>query len=576
MPNMDDISFFDSSPYAHRGGLWSDAARCEKSEPASTSREADSVKPVVFEPDLSPTVAISEEVTAPAMPPSDSTEDVVVDVSPFEAVPVIRTATSGTSESNSKGSRRRSWFSSGGDESDVGQGEIEDGVRGRRSRSTSAATPRQENLAIASPADDVELDDKTSVFLSSHYQGRSSSANSQTCSRSSRTDSISSSVGGDEFSNYLSDSGVASKSSRNSAGSTTASSFLSTLKSKAADKQALSNSAKEAMRKLGVNWGLKKDISANGSQDDVPDVGPSDARIRTDNTHGRPSYAEVRAAVTERRERRDDSGSAHIPVPNGKGTRSTSASSGHLASSTGVPISPLPVSQGGSSEGSSKSVASSLPRSAIENAMGDSLKDRDFTDITEEHPRPSIIHTQPSQARMTIPGIHASHRGEPLSMGNIAPSPSPESKSKGPAIQSMYRLWKSPILAGQQPSQDNQSTARAESDVERNADVAPLSLSAEVASSTPRPIPPPLPPRAISSNIVVRHTPESSIAPSTSPASDSLKNIAEREEMKRASPVHALSSLSLEGGESSPGDTPLELDTAKRPDNRPPLPPRRM
>lgn len=584
MPNMDDISFFDSSQYAHRGGLWSDAARREKSEPGSTSPEVESVKPV-SESDLSSTVVTSEEATSPSIDYSHSTED---HASPFETLPIARSATTGTSESNPKASLRRSWFSSGGDGSDVGEGETEesDSVRGRRSRTTSTTTPRQETPTTpspAKPADKMELDDETPEFLSPQYLGRSSSVHSQTRSRSSRTDSISSSVGGDESSNYLSDSGAASKSPRHSVSSTTASSFLSTLKSKAADKQALSNSAKEAMRKLGVNWGLKKDNSVSGSQDDVPDVGPSDARIRTDSTHGRPSYADVRAAVTERRERKDDGGSAPIPIPNGKGMRSTSASSGHMSSSTGAPVSPPLVSQGGSSEGSSSSkfVAPSLSRSATENVTSDPLKDRDFTDVTEEHHRPSIIHTQPSQARMTIPGIHASHRGEPLSMGNIAPLPPTESRSKGPAIPSMYRLWKSPILTGQQQGPDTQSTGHTETEVERNADVAPLSLSADVASPPPRPIPPPLPPRAIPSDVSVKQTPDSSrdsISPSTSPRSDALKNIAERGEMKRESPMQASSSSSLspEAAESLQADTDTTRPEGRRLDNRPPLPPRRV
>ena len=582
MPNMDDISFFDSSQYLHRGGLWSDAARSEKEEHTSTSSEVEGIKPVASEPGLSFTTVASEEATVPFMKRSHSAEDLVVDPS-IETTPVIRTSTSGTSESNLKASQQRSWFSSGGDDSDAGEKEVDesDDVRGRRSRATSTATPRQElpaNSLPDMPADEMELDVETPGLLSPQYQGRSSSLHSH--SRSSRTGSISSSVGGEESSNYLSDSGAASKSPRHSIGSTTASSFLSTLKSKAADKQALSNSAKEAMRKWGVNWGLKKDNSGNGSQDDAPDVSSSDARIRTDSTHGRPSYAEVRAAVTERRERKDDGASAPIPIKNGKGTRSTSTSSGHMVSSTGASASPPLMTQGSSSEGSSSSkfVGPSLSRSATENTMSDPLKDRDFTDITEEQRRPSIIHTQPSQARMTIPGIHASHRGEPLSMGNIAPSsPSPESKLKGPVIPSMYRLWKSPILTGQQHGSDNQSTMRTETD-ERNADVAPLSLSADVASPPPRPTPPPLPPRVISSSFSVKNTPDSlKDSPSASPTSEVLENIGEREEMKQGSSMQSPSSLSSGPAETSlPAEATTELDVARRPDNRPPLPPRRV
>ncbi|KAG0707545.1 hypothetical protein DFH29DRAFT_844627 [Suillus ampliporus] len=537
MPNMDDISFFDSSLYEHRGGLWSDAARRKESEPSSTSSEAESV-PLL------------------------------------ESVPVIRSATTGTSESTVKTSGRPSWFSTGGDGFDVGEEVEESSVRGRRSRTTSSTTPRRELPAssLDKPASEMELDDETSGYLSPQYHGRSSSTHSQAQSRSSRADSISSSVsvGGEEFSSGFSDSGTASKSPRHSVGSSTASSFLSTLKSKAADKQALSNSAKEAMRKWGVNWGgLKKDNSAN-SQDDVPDVGPSDARIRPESTHGRPSYAEVRAAVTERKERRDDCGSSPIPIPNGKGKRSTSASSSRMA---GAPASPSHITQGGSSEGSSsKFVAPSMSRSATENAMNDPLKDRDFTDVTEEQRRPSIIHTQPSQARtMTIPGIHASHRGEPMSMGNIAASSTPpESKPKGPAIQSMYRLWKSPILTGQLQASDSQSTpTRAE---ERNADVAPLSLSADAASPVPRAIPPPLPPRTITSTVLAPRTFDSSkdsAVPSISLAS---------EEMRGGSPVQGSSSSasSSEPTETSPPIGTPESVIAKGPDNKPPLPPRRV
>lgn len=574
MPNMDDISFFDSSPYLHRGGLWSDAARRHQSEPASTSPEVEveGVKPAASEADLPSISGPSEEVAA-SMKRSVSAEDLVVDASSLGGVPVIRSATTGTSDSNVKASRRRSWFSSGGDDSDVGEDAEESDLRGRRSRATSSTTPKQDlpaNSYPDKPTNETELDEEKPEYLSPQYHGRSSSAHSLARSRSSRADSVSSSVsvGGDESFNGLPDSGAPSKSPRALAGSNTASFLFSTLKSKAADKQALSNSAKEAMRKWGVNWGgLKKDSGVN-SQDDVPDVGPSDARVRTESTHGRPSYAEVRAAVTERRERRDDGGSAPIPIPSGKEKRSTSPTSGHMSLSSGAPASPPYMTQGVSSEGSSSSkfVAPSLSRSATEN---DPLKDRDFTDVTEEHRRPSIIHTQPSQARtMTIPGIHASHRGEPMSMGNVAPSSTPpESKPKGPAIQSMYRLWKSPILTGQPQGSDNQSTPTHADIDEHNVDVAPLSLSADVASPSARPVPPPLPPRTVS---LVPRTPDSSkdsVVHTVSPAS---------EEMRGISPVQGSSNTSAEPAETSSPVGKSEPVTVKGPDNRPPLPPRRV
>ncbi|KAG2138657.1 uncharacterized protein EDB93DRAFT_1164342 [Suillus bovinus] len=565
MPNMDDISFFDSSPYLHRGGLWSDAARREQSEPTSTSPEVEAkgVKPAASEADLPSNSGTSEEVTAPLIKRSVSAEDLVVDASSLGGVPVIRSATTGTSDSNVKASRP------GGDDFDVGDDVEESDLRGRRSRATSSTTPKQglpANSHPDKPTGETELDEE---YLSPQYRGRSSSAHSLARSRSSRADSVSSSVsvGGEESFNGLSDSGASSKSPRPSTGLNTASSLFSTLKSKATDKQALSNSAKEAMRKWGVNWGgLKKDSSVN-SQDDVPDVGPSDARIRKESTHSRPNYAEVRAAVAERRDRRDDGGSTPIPIPNGKEKRSTSLSSGHMSLLSGAPASPPHIMQGGSSEGSSSSrfVAPSLSKSATEN---DLLQDRDFADETEEHRRPSIIHTQPSQARtMTIPGIHASHRGEPMSMGNIAPSSTPpESKPKGPAIQSMYRLWKSPILTGQPQGSDNQlMPIRADVD-ERNADVVPLSLSTDVASPSARPPPPPLPPRTVSS--VPRTAADSfeDAVPSVSAAS---------EDMRGASPVQGSSNPSPEPAETSPPVGTSEPVIVKGPDNRPPLPPRK-
>lgn len=569
MPNMDDISFFDSSPYLHRGGLWSDAARRQQSEPASTSTkvEAESVKPAASEADLPSISGPSEEVTASSIKRSVSAEDLVVNASSLGGVSVIRSATTGTSDSNVKISKH---LSSGGDDSDAGEHVEESNLRGRRSRATSSTTPKQDlltNLYPDKPTGEMELDEERPGYLSPQYHGRSSSVHSLAHSRSSRADSVSSSVsvGGDEPLNGFSDSDIPSKSPRPSSGSNAASSLFSTLKSKAADKQALSNSAKEAMRKWGVNWGgLKKDSNVN-SQNDVPDVGHSDAH-RTESVHGRPSYAEVRAAVTERRERRDDGGSAPIPIPNGKGERSTSPSS-DVSLLSGAPASSPHIIQGGLSEGSSsfKSVAPSLSRSATEN---DPLKDRDFTDVTEEPRRPSIIHTQPSQARtMTIPGIHASHRGEPMSMGNTAPSSTPpESKSKGPAIQSMYRLWKSPILTGQLQGSDNLSTPlRADTD-ERNADVAPLSLSADAASPSVRPVPPPLPPRTVSSVPRTTDSSKDSAVFSVSPAS---------EEMRGGSPVQGISNPSPQPAETSPPAGISELVIVKGPDNRPPLPPRR-
>lgn len=565
---MDDISFFESVEYEHRGGLWADAVRLDKPMTAPTPEVA--TKPSANVVGSHP----SEETVPSTLVHAHSEEEPATETPSLDSIPIIHPVTT-SSEKASATARRRSWFSPVTDielhcEHTV---EVEEEiVRGRTERSAGQdgdLTPLPDTTTMQ-PSDVSDNDQDAREYLSP----RSSSAHSHTRSRSSRAHSISSSVGGDEPSNYLSDTSATSKSPRHSLGTSTTSSFLSTLKSKAGDKQALSNTAKEAMRKWGV-WGLKKDNGGNPSPDDLPDVGPSDHRPRTEGTRGRQSYADMRAAVIERRERDQSEGmngsASPIPIPQGSGRdkrRSPSLSGGRMAS----------YSSGSTSPG--------LSRSLGDNVSSDPFKDRDFTEAVEENPAPSLIHTQPSQARtMTIPGIHASHRGEVMSMGNVASvSPAPESKPKGPTIQSMYRLWKSPILTGQliqeaQTSSSSTSPGRGETN-DRNPDVAPLSLTPEVISPPSRPVPPPLPPRTISS-VAVRHAAETvddsiPIDPSTSAASRALKSIASRDETRR---------LSIEINVPNDGETttPLgasELTSTAVPtiirDNKPPLPPRRI
>ena len=549
LPNMDDISFFDSGEYEHRGGIWADAVRLDKPMPAPA--------PEVVAKPSAPSVGSqpSEEAGPSTLARAQSEQEPATPGS----IPIIRSVTT-SSEKTSTAARRRSGFSSGADTGvDYEHAkEVEEEVRGRRERSAEPngdLTPPPDTPKHPSDASDNDLDDHE------YLSPRPSSAHSHTRSRSSRAPSISSSAGGDDSFNYLSDTSATSKSPRH--GTSTTSSFLSALKSKAGDKQALSNTAKEAMRKWGV-WGLKKEVGGNPSPDDFPDVGPSDHRPRTENTHGRQSYADMRAAVIERRERehteRANGGSSPVPIPQGK-ERSPSLSGGRMTS----------YSSGSTSPG--------LSRSLGENVSNDPFKDRDFTEVADENAAPSLIHTQPPQGRtMTIPGIHVSHRGEVMSMGNVAPvSPVPESKPKGATIQSVYRLWKSPILTGQQSqeTQSSSSTSPGRGDMnDRNHDVAPLSLTSEVIPPPSRSAPPPLPPRTISS-VAVRHaaeiTDESPVVPSVSAASQALKTIASRDETRRVSNEINIS----EDGESRGAPTSTAVVTTS-PVSKPPLPPRRV
>ncbi|KAH0837973.1 hypothetical protein J3R83DRAFT_6210 [Lanmaoa asiatica] len=557
LPNMDDISFFDSVEYEHRGGLWADAVRLDKPMAAPAPE-------VVTKPSVDVVGSEPLQGTVPStVACAQSEEEPATETPSLYSIPIIRSVTT-SSEKTSTATRRRSWFSSGAD-TELDAREVEEVVRGRRERSAE----HDSSLTLPPDTPTIHPSDVSDDNRDAHeyLSPRSSSAHS----RSSRAPSLSSSAGGDEPSNYLSDTSATSKSLRHPMGTSTTSSFLSTLKSKAGDKQALSNTAKEAMRKWGV-WGLKKDNGGSPSLDDLPDVGPSDHLPRTENTQGRQSYADMRAAVIERRGRepseKSNGSASPIPIPQGSGRekgRSPSLSGSRVAS----------YSSGSTSPG--------LSRSLGDNVSDDPLKDRDFTEAAEEKPAPSLIHTQPSQARaMTIPGIHASHRGEVMSMGNVAPvSPALETKLKGPTIQSMYRLWKSPILTGQpsQEAQPSSSTSPGRGDTDENHDVVPLSLTPEVTSPPLRPVPPPLPPRTISS-VAVRHeattADDSPIVSPVSAASRALKSIASRDETRRLS---VEINIPMDGESSAPLGvsevTSTAVPTTNR-DRKPPLPPRRI
>ncbi|CUA76283.1 putative PH domain-containing protein YPR091C [Saccharomyces cerevisiae S288c] [Rhizoctonia solani] len=230
-----------------------------------------------------------------------------------------------------------------------------------------------------------------------------------------------------------------------------ANSFLSAWKSRTADKQALNNAAKEAMKKWSVGWNnLKRGVeeerdrrrslnnaggantsgSTQGDTSGIEDEGSgSDAGMggvgSAKKSAGKKTYAELRAEVMSRRE---------------GGTTSDS-------NSTSSSPKPRPTSL---------SVAPSAPRTTTEVQIG-SPNLFDSAKPAVEPPKP--IGVQPGRAAtMMIPGIHASHQGDVMSLGSVSTTTESPNKDKAhdksterertlsqtgrpSSIQNVYRLF---------------------------------------------------------------------------------------------------------------------------------------
>jgi hypothetical protein len=478
MPNMDDVAFFETLPYQHRGGIWPDARRLNL-DPSTMSGPSLLDAPTVNVPPQSQEVSTAppslldvqpqsaEELTVPGLSP------------PRPALPVRATALSepGTATAPTKPhARRGSWFSNMMDGEGSG-GSPPREPEGIRSLATSVEGVSASATQIAPAQGNLHIDQ-------ANGSGRNTPEPPPILRRSSSQTSISGEQSqGDVLTSPLSTSApstpAAHRKGSSSSGNTSlnASSLLATLKSRAGDKEALSKSAKEAMRKWGVNWPGSKRDSQDRQDSETPDhavaVGAVDSRppqMESTLMHkARASYAEVRRAVAERKEKERehgtgvyvyDSPSTPIPIPN--------PSSGPPKA---IPIPSTPkatdcsplndVNVGGPSSSSlyARTRSDSVevdPRNlqarsqsrASERSRGSDRGVEELADPEGSLPPAAIFTQQPSQAKtMTIPGIHASHRGEVMSMGYVPPQTlnSSEGKAKNPTIQSVYRLWKSPV-----------------------------------------------------------------------------------------------------------------------------------
>jgi hypothetical protein len=341
-------------------------------------------------------------------------------------------------------------------------------------------------------------------------------------------------------------------------------SLLSTLKSRASDRQALSNTARETMRKWTSNWGgLKKDRDSSATfSEDVQDG--RDPKPRSASQKVKSSFAEIRAAVDERRERErrnSDVSSTPISMPDrGHKERADSVSSTH--GPLGEPSSASSSSAGWFSETSLESSTKppvigadgTQPDSEYVNGIGPPP----IAILSPPTPlAPHPIQSQPSQGKtMTIPGIHARHRGEVMSMGYVPPDP-PVPEGKSP-VSSVYRLWKhSPTTQSEHTDGGVERTSSRSSPV-LSADSAETSSElSPMDAVTPRLQAPPLPPRIPH---MLHSVPGDSS--SVSPASAALKSIVSRD-------GGSLENVG-EGVGANASDPPAPVSP------KPPLPPRKI
>jgi hypothetical protein len=559
---MDDISFFDSSPYSSRGGIWPDAGRREKPDVTNVSHMHSAVDHV----DVS-TVSAPHDVDSSTnssgehsdVKRSNSDGDVIVTTSPHPTSP-HRSAT----------------------------------VPLSRGPSPTPDPSHQDSFSPHGhhpPAEDPDSSTEAALLEVQHpllrHKSSSSSEKSKRRFLGIRRSSPSSALGSRPSSHApsptpslenlrtLSPEPPHSSSPPPHARPTKSpvpsgqSSLLSTLKSRAGDRQALSNTAKETMRKWGVNWGgLKKDHRDSSVASSVHAQDGRENKLHSTSPKVKSSYAEIRAAVDERKgekRRSSDGPSAPIRIPDREHKGRTGS------------ISSLHHPQG-SSLSSSQTESSSAEWSAdpwVDETSPDPVPqtppaiDVDGTQLDAEtvngnEPAPAMttpvplpprpIQSQPSQGKtMSIPGIHERNRGEVMSMGYAPPSPPAPAETKA-GVSSVYRLWKySPVGHSEQLDADgNVEHAGTHSPPVLTADSAEASPEVTPTSTT-RPQAPPLPPRTPT----LMH-PVSGDSSGLSPASAALKSIASRDECR------------VQDGEGvdAPSSPPVSP--------KPPLPPRKI
>jgi len=574
---MDDIAFFDSSSYSRRGGIWPEASRREKPNVSTVPSAADDDVPVTaVHPDVDP---------SPLLTPSDldkgfHTEgDANVEVHQSPIPPPLPHRA--TALSASRGSSPTPTHSLNHD----------------RLSSANEPDPRAETpdiLTEVAPLDahhpplrhqsssSSEKSKKKKHFLGVRRTSRSPSP-SLASNASSRELSPTPSLELPRGSSPEPLSGGSSHASVRLAKSPTLSSqssLLSTLKSRAGDRQALSSTARETMRKWTVSWGgLKKDRDSNAASSGDA----RDSRDPSTSPKVKSNYADIRAAVDGRREnerRKSDVSSVPTRVPDrGHKGRTDSVSSLNDRQGTSSQAESSPTSSFGTVDPPADEAAlpeqpvTQLPTIDVDGAQVDveEAAQSDSTPVTVISPPtpvslpPRPIQSQPSQGKtMTIPGIHARNRGEVMSMGYVPPSPSTAEAKTG--VSSVYRLWKHSPAAQSEPASQDDDEQRPPPVL--NVDGAE-SMPGSPTATAPRPTAPPLPPR---SPTLLRPVPR--VPSGSSPASEALMSIVSRDEQCRTVSEGAQRDDDGDGGDGTTTLTPPNPPAPAGP--KPPLPARKV
>jgi hypothetical protein len=565
---MDDIAFFDSSSYPSRGGIWPDAVRREKPDDEHVSHMPSTVDHVDVSNVSAPHDVDSSTTTSgdhSDVKRSNSEGDVIVTTSPHPSSP-HRSATVPLSRdpSPARDPSHQHSFGPHGHHPPEHHPPAEDPDSSIEAALLEVQHPHSVLRHKSSSSSEKSKRRFLGIRRGSPSSGRGSRPSSHAPSPTPSLENLMTPSPEPPHSPSPPPDARRTRSPVPSGQS----SLLSTLKSRAGDRQAISNTAKETMRKWAVNWGgLKKEHRDSSVASSVHTQNGRDNKSHK----VKSSYADIRAAVDGRKgERRRSSEGPSTPtsIPDrGHKGRTGSISSLHHAQGSSLSSSHTESSSAGWSadpwvDEASPDLTSQRPpvidvdgtQLESETVNGNEPAPAMTTLTPAPPPPPRPIQSQPSQGKtMSIPGIHARNRGEVMSMGYAPPSPPAATETKT-GVSSVYRLWKySPVGHPEQLDGDgNAEHAGTQSPPVLTADSAEASPE-PTPTSTTRPQAPPLPPRTpVSLHLVSGDSSE------LSPASAALKSIASRDEC-RAQDGEGVDALC------SPPVSP-----------KPPLPPRKM